>query len=216
MLPGYTSNAQTPILGMITADVNGDGNKDLVCSERRGAAGQRQGTFTAVARRRFRIRRRTRAGLAWGWRAATLITTGSWTWWWIRGDHYDVSGQWDGTFTAGASYASINNSGYVTVTDLDGDGNLDIYTGLANGGMFSGDDTLNAGAYVLMGHGDGTFAGAAQATGGYNGTQPGRCEWGWDSGHHHAVASGSFTVQLGNGNGGSRRRRRSRRRRALC
>ena len=51
------------------------------------------------------------------------------------------TGKGDGTFTQGASYAGINNSGYVTVTDLDGDGNLDIYTGLANAGVFSGDDT---------------------------------------------------------------------------
>src|ERR1017187_9238607 len=39
--------------------------------------------------------------------------------------------------------------------------------------MYSGDDTQNASAYVLMGHGDGTFVGAAQATGAYNGTNLG-------------------------------------------
>ena len=43
-----------------------------------------------------------------------------------------------GSFTQGGSYASIGNVGYLAASDLDGDGNIDLYTGLANGGLFSG------------------------------------------------------------------------------
>ena len=75
----------------------------------------------------------------------------------------------DGTFTARNTYATVNDTGFVTVTDLDGDGNADIYVGLANGGVFSGDDSNKTSAYVLMGHGDGTFSGAPVAPGTYSG-----------------------------------------------
>ena len=116
------------------------------------------------------------------------------------------TGNGNGTFTRGQTYASINNSGYVTLTDLDGDGNLDIYTGLANAGLFSGDDSLNASAYVLMGNGDGTFVGAAQAQGPYNGTNLGDVN---GDGVPDLITNGpvnspvaTFTVQLGNGKGG--------------
>jgi hypothetical protein len=45
-------------------------------------------------------------------------------------------GHGDGTFTAGKSYASFEDVGYLTATDLDGDGNVDLYAGQANGGFF--------------------------------------------------------------------------------
>jgi hypothetical protein len=69
-------------------------------------------------------------------------------------------GKGDGTFTAGKSYSSIGDVGYVTATDLDGDGNVDLYIGTANGGVFQGDQLEENQAYVLMGNGDGTFQGA--------------------------------------------------------
>jgi FG-GAP-like repeat len=69
-------------------------------------------------------------------------------------------GNGDGTFTAGKSYASISDVGYLTATDLDGDGNLDLYVGVANGGFFGADSSGATQAYALMGNGDGTFQGA--------------------------------------------------------
>jgi hypothetical protein len=59
------------------------------------------------------------------------------------------------------------------VTDLDGDGNLDIYSGLSNGGYFDGDDTSPTTSYALMGNGDGTFIGAPSVSGFYNGSNLG-------------------------------------------
>jgi hypothetical protein len=71
-------------------------------------------------------------------------------------------GAGDGTFHSGNVYASIGNGGYLTATDIDGDGNLDIYSGAAHAGIFNGDDTTSYEGYALMGRGDGTFVGAPQ------------------------------------------------------
>jgi len=46
-LPGSASPSSTPILNMITADVNGDKNKDIVCSNGLVLLGKGDGTFTA-------------------------------------------------------------------------------------------------------------------------------------------------------------------------
>jgi hypothetical protein len=46
------------------------------------------------------------------------------------------------------------------VTDLDGDGALDVYCGLASSGIFTSDDGDPRSSYALMGNGDGTFQGA--------------------------------------------------------
>jgi len=174
VLPGYTSNAQTPILGMITADVNGDGNKDLVCGNGAVLLGNGKGAFTAVATAAFPYSTANPGGFGVGMASGDINNDGRIDLVVDTGETITTYlGNGNGTFTTGASYAGINNSGYVTVSDLDGDGNLDIYTGLANSGIYSGDDTDNATAYVLMGHGDGTFAGAAQAAGGYNGSNLG-------------------------------------------
>jgi hypothetical protein len=72
-------------------------------------------------------------------------------------------GNGDGTFGTGRSYAATNDVGYLTATDLDGDGNLDLYVGLANGGLFGGDEFGVGQAYGLMGNGDGSFQGAPLA-----------------------------------------------------
>lgn len=68
-------------------------------------------------------------------------------------------GNGDGTFAAGHVYSTIANYGFLTATDLDGDGNVDLWSGYAGNGMYSGDAYLPDAAYALMGNGDGTFQG---------------------------------------------------------
>ncbi len=48
-LPGYTSAASTPIVGLITADLRGIGKKDIICSNGLVLLGNGNGTFTAVS-----------------------------------------------------------------------------------------------------------------------------------------------------------------------
>ncbi|MFO1292348.1 MAG: VCBS repeat-containing protein [Rubrivivax sp.] len=69
-------------------------------------------------------------------------------------------GRGDGSFAPGPAYASNDSVGYMTATDLDGDGNVDLYVGLANGGYFGGDQFEVGQGYALMGNGDGSFRGA--------------------------------------------------------
>jgi len=68
-------------------------------------------------------------------------------------------GNGDGTFTAGPEYPTIANYGFLIATDLDGDGNIDLWTGYGGNGVYSGDGILPDQAYALMGNGDGTFQG---------------------------------------------------------
>ena len=169
-LPGSSTPTSTPIVNLITADVNGDGRKDIICSNGLVLLGNGSGGFTAVSTPAFPYATGTTSNgpnLAAGdinkdGKMDLVLNTGSTVSIWL--------GKGDGTFTQGASYSSIANTGFVTVTDLDGDGNLDIYSGLSNSGFFSGDDSANAAAYVLMGNGDGTFVGAPSAPAAYTGS----------------------------------------------
>ena len=69
------------------------------------------------------------------------------------------NGNGDGTFQAGPVYAGLADSYQVTITDLDGDGNPDIFLGTSTGGLYTlgGYDTPIPFFQVLMGRGDGTF-----------------------------------------------------------
>ncbi len=169
-LPGSSTPTSTPIVNLITADVNGDGKKDIVCSNGLVLLGNGSGGFNAVSSPAFPYTTATSSlgpNLAAGdvnkdGKMDIVLNDGNLVSVWL--------GNGDGTFTRGASYASIANTGFVTITDLDGDGNLDIYSGLSNSGLFSGDDSDPAAAYVLMGNGDGTFVGAPSAPAAYNGS----------------------------------------------
>jgi hypothetical protein len=67
-------------------------------------------------------------------------------------------GKGDGTFTVSNAYATLGDSAFMEATDLDGDGNLDIWSGYSGAGIF-GPSAVEA-AYALLGNGDGTFQGA--------------------------------------------------------
>ncbi len=198
----------TSLTSLITADVNHDGKRDLICSNGLVLLGNGDGTFTAVSTPAFTGLQNITSGVPLGMatgdlnndgKADLVVGTGSVV--------YTFKGNGDGTFVAGLSYPSIDNSGYVTVTDLDGDGNADIYLGLANGGLYSGDDSSFSAAYVLMGNGDGTFQGAATVKAAYNGSNLGDVNGDGvmdlvsaDTGVYGPGAT--FYVQLGNGKGG--------------
>ncbi|MEO6806638.1 MAG: FG-GAP-like repeat-containing protein [Edaphobacter sp.] len=206
-LPGSSlPAASTPITNIITADVNGDGKRDLICSNGLVLLGDGHGNFTAATSAAFPfIQSSTSAGpfIATG----DLNNDGKQDL--VLGNGSSISiylGNGNGTFTPGTSYPSINNTGYVSVVDLDGDGNLDIYNGLAEGGIYSGDNSSFASAYILMGKGDGTFVGAPRLNSGtYNGTNLGDVN---GDGFPDVITNGiinaqtaSFSVQLGNGHG---------------
>ncbi len=111
-------------------------------------------------------------------------------------------GTGNGTFTAGRSYASTGNVGYLTATDLDGDGNVDLYSGLANGGIFSGDQFGLNTAYALMGNGDGSFQGAPLLPFVYNGNNLVDLTGNGILDGVGVNSNASFTSYLGNGKGG--------------
>ena len=79
-------------------------------------------------------------------------------------------GNGDGTFATGPAYPTISNRGFLVATDLDGDGNIDLFSGFGNSGIFGGDDYLAGLVYALLGNGDGTFQGAPQLPIKYTGT----------------------------------------------
>lgn len=213
VLPGYTSAASTPIQNLITADVNNDGNKDIICSNGLVLLGDGTGTFTAVAAPAFPyIEDTVYAGgpnLASGdlnndGKMDLVVNNGSSVFTWL--------GNGDGTFTQGQTYASIPTDGFVIVDDLDGDGNADIFVGLGDGGTFNGDDGAPGLGYALMGNGNGTFQGAPQiSVGAYTGNNLADVT---GSGTLDLITntintpygfplnpSSTFTVQLGTGKG---------------
>jgi len=170
VLPGVTGTAREPVVNLIAADVNGDGKADLIGSNGLVFLGNGDGTFTATAAPAFGYVQ-SPSGEGPNLAAGDVNNDGKMDLVVNSGKAISIAlGNGDGTFTAGSSYATVNDTGFVTVSDLDGDGNLDIYVGLANGGIYSGDDSNNGLGYVLMGHGDGTFAGAPAAPGAYTGS----------------------------------------------
>lgn len=74
-----------------------------------------------------------------------------------------LTGTGNGAFTVGARYAALTPAQQVTATEIDGDGNVDLFVGNAGLGLYVQDsgDALLPMFQVLLGRGDGTFVGAA-------------------------------------------------------
>ena len=151
--------------GLVSGDFNNDGKKDLVSGYGLVFLGNGDGTFTQLSTPAFR-RTDSISG------AYASLAVGDFN----KDGKLDLAvgsgqtiavylGNGDGTFTAGQAYASITNYGYLTAADLDGDGNLDLYSGDATNGLFLGDLYTLDTSYALMGNGDGTFRGAPRSAG---------------------------------------------------
>jgi hypothetical protein len=149
--------------GVITGDFNGDGKKDLITGTGQVFLGNGNGTFTLLSQAAITAPISNAAAVPESLAAGDFNHNGTLDLAAAYGGVVSIYlGNGNGTFTPGLSYVTNGNSDLMA-TDLDGDGNLDIYAGLANGGIFSGDfppfNNLLSG-YALMGNGDGTFQGA--------------------------------------------------------
>ncbi len=145
----------------ITADVNGDGARDIVTAQGQVFLGTGDGiTFTSMAQAAFPPLKMAGNDFAPSIVAADFNHDGKVD---LATDDGQAirtfRGNGDGTFTAGPQYSAIANYGFLTATDLDGDGNIDLWTGNGGNGMYSGDALLPSAGYALMGSGDGTFQG---------------------------------------------------------
>jgi hypothetical protein len=149
---------------LVSGDFNGDGNKDLVAGTGQIFLGNGKGAFVQQSAPAF-------AGIATTSDSAVQLAVGDFN----KDGKLDLAGgtgdsiyiflgNGNGTFSAGSVYAGINNQGYLTATDLDGDGSLDLFSGDASAGILGGDIFEPGEGYALMGHGDGTFSGAPQVT----------------------------------------------------
>jgi hypothetical protein len=153
--------AAGPTSYLVTGDFNGDGSKDIATGSGQIFLNNGSGTFTAVATPAFTIPtnptlpEKIAVGDVNKDGKLDLVVENAST-----GAIQIFTGKGDGTFTAGNSYVPPNGAAGLYVTDLDGDGNPDIYVGTANGGVFGGVYPGPNIACALMGNGDGTFQGA--------------------------------------------------------
>ncbi len=158
-VPTPTGFAGTHIETLIAADLRSNGRKDLVASNGTVLLNNGDGTFAAattgfpgtIATSNYGPNL-VAADFNKDGKIDIAVSGGA--------DVKIYQGNGDGTFTARGGYASIDSVGYLSATDIDGDGNLDLYVGLADAGFFGGDQFGANQAYVLLGKGDGTFQGA--------------------------------------------------------
>ena len=158
-ITAFSSTSVIYIGAIATADINGDGNKDVVSGNGRVFLGKGDGTFSAGTA--ITVNGQAPGGIPVlgdfnndGKVDLAYNKAGG-------GGVFIFLGNGDGTFTQGSSYASLYNSWSITATDIDGDGNLDLVVGAGNSGAIGPDVDHGIGLVeILMGNGDGTFQGA--------------------------------------------------------
>jgi hypothetical protein len=143
----------------LTADVNGDGARDIVTAQGHVLLGKGDGvTYTLLPQAAFAPITTPTNNFAPSVVAADFNHDGRMDLATDDGATVRVYlGNGDGTFTAGPEYPAVANYGFLSATDLDGDGNIDLWSGYAGNGMYGGDGFLPNEALALMGNGDGTF-----------------------------------------------------------
>ena len=168
--PVIGSTSPIPIVNLVTANLTGTGHRDIVTSNGVVLLNNGTGTLTLSPSSGFTARDAT-SRFGPNLAAGDVNNDGKQDI--VLDDGQQISiflSNGDGTFAIGATYASDGEVGYLTVTDLDGDGNADIYEGMANAGSFGGDQFNQGQSYAIMGNGDGTFRGALSLPFGYSGS----------------------------------------------
>ncbi len=147
----------------ITADVNGDGAEDIVSPQGQVFLGKGDGvTYTPISLAAFPPGHSPANEFDPSIVAADFNKDGKVDL--ATDDGFSIQiylGNGDGTFTPGPAYSVIANAGLLLATDLDGDGNIDLWSGYGGYGVYGGDAYLPDVAYALMGNGDGTFQGVS-------------------------------------------------------